>query len=696
MQERKTEIKPEFLGIAAINPFIANTSSPRAVMDYSHFSSRVSLINPEKKLIKSGIEYELAKYINDVKSHKDVIVKAVIPRYRELGADLVPSYFLLVQYEENSELWLDYIELESYKTHHSFFGYTLDFKETISNISYNSAIAKDTILAKTTSYADDGSYMFGVNANVVFMSHPSVSEDGYVISESFAKKCKFTAVTKRAINLTKDNLPVNLYGDATKFKFIPDIGQRVRSDGLLCAVRPRNDYFSISDLNDYNICEPDYTFDSLVYVPPGSKVIDVKIIRGNYNKSEYSSKITEQLDEYAFYLTNYYNSIISTYENTVNECKRLYGAGTVRISPKLIRFIADSMVKIESMKNNRIKLVNRKVPIDQYRVEVVVLTELIPNIGYKMTDVHAAKGVICKILPDEQMPVDKNGNRADVITDAAATISRMNLGRAYEAYLGSVSRDNRALLQKYFFAKYGQDKDKYHYIAKEDIDYFYNFIKGLYSLINPDMVEFIDSLSTQGLVEHLIEVLFDDLYIYYPTDNEYNITDVIDKIEKSQYRPLNAPVTYVDDLGRVVETKENIRIGKLYFMFLEKIANTYSAASSAKVNTFSFPIKGGNIDKHKYPHALSPTKTLGETETRIITSLGGSPELISELFDLTLNPATHKTVIRSILDSPVGYDPNFDIDRSIIPYGQTKSLTMLRHIFNVYGFDLNFAESQLP
>jgi len=41
------------------------------------------------------------------------------------------------------------------------------------------------------------------------------------------------------------------------------------------------------------------------------------------------------------------------------------------------------------------------------------------------------------------MPVDELGNRADIITDNYATISRMNLGRSYEMYLGSVSRDNR-------------------------------------------------------------------------------------------------------------------------------------------------------------------------------------------------------------------------------------------------------------
>ena len=76
----KTEIKAEFIGTAAINSFIANTSSPRAVMDFSHFSAHLPLLTPDEKVVKSGIEYELGKYINDVRSDHDYVIKAIIPR----------------------------------------------------------------------------------------------------------------------------------------------------------------------------------------------------------------------------------------------------------------------------------------------------------------------------------------------------------------------------------------------------------------------------------------------------------------------------------------------------------------------------------------------------------------------------------------------------------------------------------------
>ena len=154
---------------------------------------------------------------------------------------------------------------------------------------------------------------------------------------------------------------------------------------------------------------------------------------------------------------------------------------------------------------------------------------------------------------------------------------------------------------------------------------------------------------------------------------------------------MNDKVTYVDELGRTVETVENIRIGQLYFMLLEKIGNSYSAVSSSKVNNFGFPIKGTNYDKFKYPHSLTPTKTMGETEVRIETALA-NPEMVADMFDINLNPISHKFLIKNILESDKAFDPNFNIDRSIVEYGNTKSLAILQHIFNANGIELGYEE----
>ncbi len=387
----KTEIKLEFIGLAGINSFVANTSSSRLVMDVaSHFPAHLPLLTPDEKVIKTGIEYELGKYINDVRSEHDYVVKAIVPRYKEYGVEKVPTYTILAEYEENDQLYLDCIDVDTYKSSHTFFGYDLKPTDDLMNLTYNSTLNKGTILSKTDSYGEEGAYKYGVNVNVAFMSHPSVAEDGFVVSESFIERTKFKSITKRVINITKDTVPVNLYGNKDIFAFIPNIGDKVREDGLLCALRERNDWFTVSDLDNNNIGEVDTTFDNLTYVNPNSTVIDVQVVRGNYNKQEFTSKMTAQLDTYAEMLVNYYRNIIQKYEQILAEKKTMYGTSDViRLTPRMHRFITDCYIKTNIAVSGKNKLCFRKLLIDQYRVEVTTSSEIRLNLGYKLTDIHA-------------------------------------------------------------------------------------------------------------------------------------------------------------------------------------------------------------------------------------------------------------------------------------------------------------------
>ena len=543
---------------------------------------------------------------------------------------------------------------------------------------------KRQILGKTSSYGREGSYDYGLNANVVFMSHPSVSDDGFVISESFAKRSAFPSFRKSVINISKNTIPLNLNGNEDIFKFLPGVGEAVRADGMLCALRERNDWFSVYDLTNRGLAEVDSIFDSPTYVNTHSVVVDIKVVRGNYSKSEFPSLMTQQLDDYAEMLLNYYRNVTTVYENIMAEKKAMYAdTKDFRVAPRLARFIADCYIELAAATGNKIKLSYRRLPIDQYRVEITTMNTIIPNYGFKLTDIHASKGVACLILPDEQMPVDENGNRADVISDSASTISRMNLGRAYESYMGATSRDNRHRLTNQLREMYGNNF--LNNLPDEGLQYARTYLRGFYSLINSEMVQFIDSLNTEEMYNLLQEVVNINLFIYYPPDNENNIVDVINAIEASVYKPHSGKVTYVDGMGRTVTTKEDIRMGILHFMWLDKIANTYSAVSSSKVNNFGFPVKGTNLDKVKYPHSQTPGKLLAETENRILVSYT-SAKAVAELMDLALNPNSHKALYRKALESTTPFSNNFSINRDDIPYGETKSLQILKHIYAAAGF----------
>ncbi|HET8581079.1 MAG TPA: DNA-directed RNA polymerase subunit beta [Candidatus Paceibacterota bacterium] len=72
--------------------------------------------------------------------------------------------------------------------------------------------------------------------------------------------------------------------------------------------------------------------------------------------------------------------------------------------------------------------------IKRVHVEVAELRTI--SVGDKLAGRHGNKGVISRILPEEDMPFDKDGNPIDMILTPLGVPSRMNLGQILEFHLG--------------------------------------------------------------------------------------------------------------------------------------------------------------------------------------------------------------------------------------------------------------------
>lgn len=70
------------------------------------------------------------------------------------------------------------------------------------------------------------------------------------------------------------------------------------------------------------------------------------------------------------------------------------------------------------------------------RVTVTVATMRNLSVGDKMAGRHGNKGVIAKILPEEDMPYLEDGTPVDMILNPLGVPSRMNLGQILETHLG--------------------------------------------------------------------------------------------------------------------------------------------------------------------------------------------------------------------------------------------------------------------
>jgi DNA-directed RNA polymerase subunit beta len=73
-------------------------------------------------------------------------------------------------------------------------------------------------------------------------------------------------------------------------------------------------------------------------------------------------------------------------------------------------------------------------------VKIYVATKRTLSIGDKMAGRHGNKGVIAKILPEEDMPFLEDGTPLDILLNPLGVPSRMNVGQILETHLGWVAK----------------------------------------------------------------------------------------------------------------------------------------------------------------------------------------------------------------------------------------------------------------
>jgi DNA-directed RNA polymerase subunit beta len=72
--------------------------------------------------------------------------------------------------------------------------------------------------------------------------------------------------------------------------------------------------------------------------------------------------------------------------------------------------------------------------IKRIRVEVAQIRKI--KVGDKLAGRHGNKGVVSKILPEEEMPFLEDGTPVDIVLNPLGVVSRMNIGQILETHLG--------------------------------------------------------------------------------------------------------------------------------------------------------------------------------------------------------------------------------------------------------------------
>lgn len=670
-EAQETNLDIRLLGMAGLNPYTRHNSSPRQAMFNKHIGQMLVVSNPDIRRIQSGIDREFGRYTHSVKfDHNSRVLKA-IPQYpaylkRTKNIRMNPLTTVIYENADSNHYEIDVKQIPAYHTLHQQFGF--DYKQTRRYSEYireDGTIPAGTVVADSPNVDEDGNYRFGVNARVAYTSSPGGIEDGIIVSESFLQKLKINVYEDRTIQFGTKQIPLNMYGDEHHFKIIPDMGERVREDGVLAVLRDFDVELAPCDLSVEAMQEPN-TFDEYIYAHPGAEIVNIKITHNPSKEGVMLTNTEDQMEKYLEAQTQYHEAIVKEYRRLWKETN-----GKVRISNEFHRLVSDSMAMIPDEKN-RLKYNDKNNKLDCWAITITFRYQLTADIGYKLTDTSGGKGVICTVKPDHEMLLDADGNRAEIEMDADSVAKRMNLAKLYEQYVNA----SGSATQKRIAKMIAEDNSNASYGAAFD------YALGFYKLTSPFTYQMVGEAQVDPK-EHVDELIKNGFYLSVPTDNPINHIDMV-RLLQEHYPACYGPCTYIGQTGEQITTKNPILIGEVYFILLDKIANDFSSTSSAKLQHYGLPAKPTRRNKYSGPSRISPTRTAGESEVRLFVNVAGGAAT-ADLLDRSTNPLVHQEIVRGILNADQPTNVENYVDRTKYKVGNGTVLNLTRHILACGG-----------
>jgi len=688
-KERTPNLKfnHKYTGIVpGLNPFVINNTSARNIMLYGQTSSSLELNEVDEPIILTGIESDLLNHIEGVKiTDEPVEILGWVDRYVGDENELVERVVAVLGLKTST---IDILRLKKYDKKHPYFGFELTFEDAVKNMRVGQILNEGDFVTEVKNHKDKEFYTLGRNINVAFMSLPDVDEDGFIVSESFLDKFKFTTFVDKVIEVGEDKFLLNVHGDDDNYKPFLRIGEKLEDSVVFAARSYGNEediYYYPSLFSKKAVRKYNPYLDEVIYAEPGGEIVDLKVYYNNKRKKELPTGTDELFKEYSRKLVNFHESIIKLYRNIV---ARYPG---YRIGNTFKTLVKESLGIVDAYKNYKINLMIKKRKLDLYRIETTIKYVIRPTKGFKPTDMSGAKGTIVRVWPDEWMPVDEYGNRAEMIADPRSTIARNNTGRLMEKFINGASREVKRrvveLMNRFNCSNVDECNNEQ---IRELFSLINNFIKHFeteQSILYQEVLDKNDFLTMKEIVREAVEK---EVRVFYNIEQDKKAFEIITDIIEAGYGPKYSRVKFTYN-GREVVSKQPIMIAPLKIMLLNKIADDLISAATAPVNNFGIPTSVSKDYRDRLPYRNKPFRGSGETETRIFTGYCGR-EFMAILRHLNTNLDVHQQVIKNILhsNSPTAIDEIIDLNQ--YPLNGGRVMEILKTILNIGGIDIDYVE----
>ena len=687
------ELEPKLMGICAVNPLVGQVSATRLQMFATHLGQAPAIQGASEAFLQSGMERKFGAATFSIRADEDMLILKTLQLYPKQhgfgGISYNPEDYVI--YEERLTGTIGIMTIPKFVSNHPYFGYRLKPFEAASKLYSDGAISAGEVIYDAPNRDQDGTYRIGREIMVAFMSHPAVADDGIGISDAVLPHYKFHTYEKRTVSFGSNSFPLNTYGDDTNYKICPDIGEYVREDGILMAVREYDDMLAGIEQSVFACQRIDDISDIPTYVDAGEgewrgKVIDIRVLHDRtVTNSGVPLGMADQLIKYNDARLRFYEELMKT----VAEIKATKRKNFV-MTPALHSMMVDAEAATAVEANGRVQMLNSQKPLDTWDVSFVVEYTKIPGLAAKFTGLSGDKGVVVTIIPEKDMPLDSAGKRAEVIFDNGSTSNRQNPGRMDMHYINSY----RDYLRDWLCAELGYKPGGNATAAK--IKAFHHRNPDTYSQVWAKLMRFYDIVSPTMLLPftlmpdlendyaHLAYIISKNMYLQIPTNNQRESFDRCEMLER-EFDRINGPVTYTGYSGVQCVTHDNVVIAHMNVMLLEKLGDDWSAVSSGRTQLHGILSQVTRADKYRYAVRLQPTRFIGETELRLLTANMG-PVVSAELLDRNNNPQAHKAAVYCILHTLSPTNIRCLINRKLVPIDGSRPLKIIKHIVGIAGW----------
>lgn len=177
------------------------------------------------------------------------------------------------------------------------------------------------------------------------------------------------------------------------------------------------------------------------------------------------------------------------------------------------------------------------------------------SVGDKMAGRHGNKGVLSRILPEEDMPYFKDGTPVDIILNPLGVPSRMNVGQILETHLGWAAKGLGEKINSMLEKQYSADR-----LKRE--------LKSAYS--SPEFGGFVDGMSEDKL-KAFIRKLKRGILVSTPVFNGADESEIRDML-KGVDLPQNGQTILFD--GRTGEPfNHEVTVGMIYMLKLHHLVD---------------------------------------------------------------------------------------------------------------------------